>query len=538
VANGATRVVSLEEAAQIEPMLSKTFLATSLVCTLVLGCESNLDGGDPSTNGADGTDPNEATGSIGDESGDGDSNGSDQSPAGGTSSGGAEASLGTGGGDSIDPGQDGTGGTIVFPEPEKPQWTVDSLADLRVAIQQDDQSIVMKEGEYNLTELPDNERTLPFSGSNNTVDLVGVYVEVPVGSTAKDSYLTMTGSDNTVIGGVFEDKYTTGLVDVTDYYAYNKERGDLAYGLGGAAVFSVLGNNNLVDGLKLTVRGSFPYGYGSIYGIGSGNTFGLNKRCGIVVKGQNNVLDHVEIQQRAFCHGIYLQAPADNTTIRNSLVEGVMRLSAELYDETETDSLPYRSDYLLPEEDGTPPVPMDVMLPLSEDGIRVYTGGGSATVENCTVKKMRGGIRLYLASEATVTDSTAIDCGATNFNMPRGGTVSGSSGNFAYAPLSDFRLSKSDQDLEITIIPSPHATGPHNLADVLGNNHSLVFHRTPGPIDDDETRAIVVSGNGSTILNETEYRIIVTGSNNDITSAGDVTDNGSNNDVSAIELQL
>ena len=85
------------------------------------------------------------------------------------------------------------------------------------------------------------------------------------------------------------------------------------------------------------------------------------------------------------------------------------------------------------------------MLPLSEDGIRVYTGGGSVTVENCTVKKMRGGIRLYLGSRATVKNSTAIDCGHTNFNMPTGGKVTDSTGNFAYAPFSDFRLSKSRQ---------------------------------------------------------------------------------------------
>jgi parallel beta-helix repeat protein len=73
------------------------------------------------------------------------------------------------------------------------------------------------------------------------------------------------------------------------------------------------------------------------------------------------------------------------------------------------------------------------MIPLSEDGIRVYAGGGSVTVENCTVKKMRGGIRLYLASRATVTKSTAIDCGNTNFNLPSGGKVTdlGSNNNIS-----------------------------------------------------------------------------------------------------------
>lgn len=228
--------------------------------------------------------------------------------------------------------------------------------------------------------------------------------------------------------------------------------------------------------------------------------------------------------------------------MRNSLVEGVVRLGADLYDEP-ADSLPGKLGYMLPDPTtmktaSAVPIPKDEMFSLSEDGLRAYTGGGSWTVENCTVRRMRGGVRLYLASAATVSDTKEEDCGETNFNLPAGSTVTNSSGNFAYAPLNDNRLARSNQTLELTIIPSPHATGPHNIADILGNNQNLVFHRTPGPDDSAESRVIMVSGNNSTILNETEYRITVTGSGNKITSAGPVTNNGSNNTVTAIPLAL
>lgn len=213
-----------------------------------------------------------------------------------------------------------------------------------------------------------------------------------------------------------------------------------------------------------------------------------------------------------------------------------MRPSAELYDETNDYDLPKRSNYTLPRDGKNKAVPKDVMLPLSEDGIRVYTHGGSISVDNCTVKKMRGGIRCYLASKATVTNSKAIDCGHTNYNMPKGGKIVGSSGNFAYAPLSDFRLARSNQDIELTILPSPHAVGPHNLADVQGNNHKIVFHRADGPLDTN-LRSIVVTGKGSTIRNETEYPIILesSASGNTIKSFGPVTDKGKNNKVSKIK---
>lgn len=414
--------------------------------------------------------------------------------------------------------------------------TVFTLAELRAAIQESNQDIVMKAGNYEITELSSSNRNFPCSGSNNSIDLTGVYIEVPVGSTARATYITVSGNNNTITGGTFEDTYTNGMTEVTDFVSYNNDP-DLSYGLKGAAVMTITGDNNSVIGTKLTVRGSFPYGYGSMYGIGSDNVFGLNKRCAILLNGDSNTIDGCEIQHRAFGHGIYMQSPADNSVIKNTLVEGAVRASNELYSEG-SGSLPYRSDYLMPLESGTPPIPMDEVFSLSEDGIRVYTGGGSVTVENCTVKKMRGGIRLYLASSATVTNSKAIDCGMTNWNMPKGGTVINSSGNFSYAPLSDFRLSRSNQNLELTILPSPNATGPHNIADILGSNHTIVFHRAPGPLDS-TTRAIVVYGNNSTIRNETEYRIILNSgtSGNKITSAGNVTDNGSNS-VTPIDLEL
>jgi hypothetical protein len=411
---------------------------------------------------------------------------------------------------------------------------VSTLAELREAVQKSNQTIVMKSGRYSLADLPGRSRNILCSGSNNTIRLSGVYVSAPVGCTSR-SYITISGDNNTFKGGEFEDLYSNGLEEVTDFSAYNKDRATLAKGLRGAPVMTVYGNDNTVLGTKMTVRGSFPYGYGSIYGIGSDNVYGLDKRCGILIKGEDNTIDGCEIQQRAFGHGIYMQEPADRTVVRNTLVEGAMRPSKELYLERDPEDLPARSRYRMPRNENRP-IPKDVMLPLSEDGIRVYTGGGSITVDNCTVKKMRGGIRLYLASRATVTNSTAIDCGHTNFNMPRRGTIINSSGNFAFAPLSDFRLSKSGQKIELTILPSPHAVGPHNVADVLGDDHDIVFHRSDGPIDTDR-RPIVLTGDDSTIRNETEYPIVLqsSASGNTVVSFGPVTDLGTNNTVSRLK---
>ena len=418
----------------------------------------------------------------------------------------------------------------------KPNATVSNLQDLREEIQRSNRTIVMQAGNYNLADLPSSSRNLLFSGSNNTIDLVDVYIEVPVGSTDdRESYIIMDGSDNTILGGTFEDTYTTGLVEVTDFVAYNNDESRLASGLRGAPVMSINGEDNIVDGIKLTVRGSRPYGYGSVFGIGRDNSFGLDKRCGINIKNSGNTIVNAEIQMRSFCHGIYMQEDADDTTINNTLVEGRVRETNEMLAEG-PGSLPAQEDYK--DFEGNP-IPANEVNSLAEDGIRSYGGTGSVTVNNCVVRGMRGGIRLYLASSATVTNSTAVDNGSTNWNLPSNARVTNSVGNFTYAPLNDHRLSRSRQSIDMTILPSPNAIGSHNIADVLGNDHDIVFRRASGPVDSAEQRVIVVSGNNSTIRNETEYGIVLEAGTrgNTIVSAGDVTDSGDNN-VSRIPLDL
>ncbi|WP_299217376.1 carbohydrate-binding protein [uncultured Aquimarina sp.] len=424
---------------------------------------------------------------------------------------------------------------------------VNSLEEFRIAVQNNNQEIVLEAGNYYLEDLPSNSRVINCTGSGNTIDMTGAHINTLVGS-IREVYFIISGDNNVLRNGAIEDFYRNGLEEVTDFSAYNNDRDNLAYGLRGDPIMSITGNQNLVKGLEMIVKGSFPYGYGSQYGIGSQNTFGLSKRCGILITGSDgggigNTLDGITMYHYAFGHGIFMQSGATETTIRNCYIEGRMRLSDDMYNDTETYDLPYLTDYKFPTGDGSwrlpfeesYDIPYNHVYPLSEDGIRSYNNTGSVTVENCTVKQMRGGIRLYLASSAIVTNSQAIDCGSggTNYNMPAGGTITGSSGNFTYAPLSDFRLSRSRQNIEMTIIPSPNAIGPHNIADILGNDHNIIFHRTPGPLDTDETRAIVVTGDNSTIVNETEYRIILesSASGNTIISCGPVTDNGANNDI-------
>ena len=410
--------------------------------------------------------------------------------------------------------------------------TANSLTELRDALRGSNQTIIMRPGRYNIEDLASDQRFFEITGNNNTIDMTDVHIEFPVNATSL-SHFAFTGTGNTFIGGTLENTYPSGIKRITNYVSYNQDRDKLANGAD--MHFKVAGDNTTIIGTKMIVRGSFPFGYGSTFGIGGGSTYGLSKRGGMQIIAENTVIDGIQMTVEAYGHGIFIQNPADNTTIKNSLVQGLVRETNDMLAEGRG-SLPEMNNYLTVDGD---PIPHNEVLSLAEDGIRSYSRSGSVRVENSTVKRMRGGIRLYLADSATVINSTALDNGNTNFNLPRNGTVENSAGNFTNGPLHDFASARSGQNLEITILPSPNAIGSHNIADVQGDDHNIVFHRGNGREDTNERRVIKVYGNNSTIRNETEYTIELDADSNGntIISAGEVRDSGSNS-VSRIDLDL
>ncbi|MDO7171611.1 hypothetical protein [Mariniflexile sp. AS56] len=446
---------------------------------------------------------------------------------------------------------------------------VSNLSELRDAVQQSNQHIVLTPGDYVITSIPEDSRSFVCSGSNNVINLSGVYINFPVG-TCKDAHFNITGSNNTLKGGTFEDTYQNGMKEVTDFGSYNQNRTTLAKGLKGGADIRVSGNGNTIEGIKLTVRGSFPYGYGNMYGIGRDNATGLDKRCALLITGVGNTVDNCEFQHRAFGHVIYMQNNADKTVIKNTYIEGAVRPSNDVYTETNDGDLPKRFGYKMPlgQMEGLP-IPRDVMLNLTEDGIRAYNIPGSVTVENCIVKKCRGGIKLYMAKGTVkVSDATVLDCIVEGYSLNNGGEMINCSGNAAYGPLVYMHFDNaSNQKIDLNVLPAPHAVGNHVFAAIKGSNHEIKLTPTALTTPIDATLRPIVVGytarfeflttnypnvplgyeknyethfgkanykaSNITIKNATEYPLILgdLSNSNTISSFGKVTDLGKNNSV-------
>jgi len=451
--------------------------------------------------------------------------------------------------------------------------SVSSLAELRQSVTKNNQEIVMQPGHYSITQLPEEQRTIVCSGSNNSISLYGVYISFPVG-TCNDSHFKITGSNNQFQGGTFEDTYQNGMEEVTDFGSYNQNRKTLAKGLKGKACMEVSGNNNTVMGIKMIVRGSFPYGYGNMYGIGRNNATGLNKRCALLITGVGNTIDHCEFKHRAFGHVIYMQKNADKTVIKNTYIEGAVRPSNDVYNETNDGDLPKRFNYKMPlgAMEGLP-VPRDVMFNLTEDGIRAYNIPGSVTVDNCTVVRCRGGIKLYMAKgNVKVSNSTVIDCVVEGYSLNNGGEMINCKGNAAYGPLLYMHFNNvSNQKIDLTVLPAPHAVGNHVFAAIKGKGHQIKLKRAEFEGEIDRTLRPIVVGyparfeflttdypnvpkgyeenfkkhfagltykaNTITIENQTEYPVVLgtMSEKNEIKSLGTVTDLGKHNKIVKVD---
>ncbi|MFC1761084.1 glycoside hydrolase N-terminal domain-containing protein [Planctomycetota bacterium] len=427
----------------------------------------------------------------------------------------------------------------------KTDVTISSISELRVAMAQSDQTVTMTPGTYTVKDRHDATTVFKFSGSNNTFKFTGVTLLIPTELLATMdfnpihahvSYL-LTGSHITFIDGTFEDVYSNGMNDATDFVEYN-QREDYAPARQ-MTEFKLDGDNITFNGCTITVRGSYPYGYGDMWGKGRGAVVKLKKHAGINVNGANCTFEGVSLSVLAYGHGIFMQSRADNTVINNCSLQGRVRLGEEMYQEKEG-SLPHKHDYTVKFGylNGKA-IPRNKMFALTEDGIRNYKGVGKITVKNTTVTNFRGGMSLATGGVAHVENVDLINC-EHGYTLPGNSKVINCTGDASYGPVINCPYPQNSNDVyDIKIIDRP-STGDHHLADIVGSNLKIKFTYEGGMPE--ILRPIVLGqrqgggtgrASGINITNGTPHPILIKsqGSNATGTCSGMVTDNGTGNNI-------
>ncbi len=458
-----------------------------------------------------------------------------------------------------------TPSTTAVGQPPGEAQTISSIAELIEAFGGDGGHYRLEPGEYVLDSLLADEVTvLRIAGSNNFFDLTDVTIDLPVkllstmsGETHTFASIKIEGNNNTVLGGNFVNTYADGSTAVTDFKAYNEDRSNSPGG--GSTFFQVAGNGNQLLNNTVTVRGSYPYGYGEMFGKGSQTKFGSRKQSGIQVIGDDTLIDGMDLTVEAFGHGIFMQG-ADNTVIRNTQVQGKMRLGSEMYEDG-AGSLPDKAGFeqFQPDHLAGQPIDKTRMYPLVEDGIRAYTSGekldgssvktGSITVEDSTVVNMRGCVTLALADGKATVDNVEVRGCEAGFNLPnRGGSVTNSRGDAAFGPIIAIPYgSANDAEYDITVLEPEFTTGDHALATIGGSNFDITLRSdgtepvTLRPIRigftwdrwDFEGKPEQHEAKQMVVNNLTSHPVELTNRSSDIalTSNGTVDDSGSRNSV-------
>ncbi len=439
--------------------------------------------------------------------------------------------------------------------------TVSSLSELQVYLPQDHVNCVMTPGTYRITAADvtaglyedytamlgrNHKILLKFSGSNSTYDFTDVTLEVESGVWMQDYgnngvyQLQTTGNDNVLLNltmvddGTVDDDPVDGCVNVV-----------------------MDGRNNRIEGFHMSIKGSYPYGYGDSFGKGGSNvTIPHNKHSAFLIRGESNHAKNCTLIHRSYGHAMFMQA-ASNPIIEGCYIEGEMRSTDDML--AETSGPAYDIDFMTTWGYRLPP---GYMKSTGEGGIRAYNAGetlidgveydrgtSNPTIIDNTIVNMRTGVTLTHAS------GTKYVSGCSTIGCERGyaigsGIIENCNSDVQYGPAFgvDYE-SDSGVTADITIIPhvGPHYNGSRHFAYIYGSNHNLTFRGTVfNPEQDLEINVggdkriesalytnIILSANGIVINNLTGYPLILDGAASDITgqSAGTVTNNGTGNSI-------
>jgi len=439
--------------------------------------------------------------------------------------------------------------------------TVNSLVELLPYLDDDNVDVSLAPGVYSIspediekgtfgtTDFEDRAKVLLlFSGNNSTYDFTGVTLNFDTEifrsfGKYRVHEVVVTGSNNVL-------KNLT-MVDVGSEYKGPTK---------GALGVCMDGRDNLIEGFHLTVKGSFPYGYGDAFGKGGNSVIKHQKHSAFLVRGLRNHAKNCTIIHRSYGHAMFMQA-ASYPTIEGCVIEGKVRKTDDML--AETSGPAFDVDFMTV---WGYKLPSGYMMSLGEAGIRAYNGGktiidgeifqrgtDNPTIINCTIKHMRTGVTLaHATGEKHVEGCVAIGC-ENGYSLARG-TVLNCKADCAFGPVySSTYENDKGYNADITIIPAEdeYCNGGGSVAYIGGSGHEITLRGSSEAIDQglkikvggDKGNIRLMNGNlpnqnnfkasDFTLKNLTDYPVSLSSKSSGVTvkSKGEVSDNGTNNKV-------
>jgi len=352
--------------------------------------------------------------------------------------------------------------------------TVSSLDELAQAAAGSGQSVTMKPGLYRLVDLLSSDaiaqrrkrgefHLFTFPGSDNVFRLAGVTIEVD--TTLRNALHPPIHTDEFLVSG--NNNTLDGLTI--------RQVGD-GRSMGGAAL-GITGKGNTLRRCTLHVRGSFPYGYGDLFGKGGPDVIGPLKKSGVHITGHRTTLCGCRLSMRSFGHGYYVQEDAADVRFEDCSVEGVMRPTAEMLAETSGPAFDVGFRTVVKNRQGENRIVAGYMKALSEDGFRTYGQHPNLSFTNCTAQNMRAGFELRTKAGVQLEHCTAVGCERA-FWVSSHAVVRHCRGDAQYGPL--LFLEGDDARVELELLPAESALQVHALAIIQGRGHQVAIKPAAG----------------------------------------------------------
>lgn len=302
-----------------------------------------------------------------------------------------------------------------------------------------------------------------FSGSDNSFDLSGVVFDVDTSIKAlltkpKDvREFIVSGERNTIKG--YEIRHS----------------GDTAGGIS----LTVSGEGNTIEDVTFRLQGSFPYGYGDLFGKGRDRIIRtLNKHCGFLITGSKTTVKGCNLYIKAFGHGYFIQNGASDITFENCYVEGEVRTTDDILQEEGTPAAEVEFRTLSLNRDGESVVTKGYMKSLCEDGFRTYNHDNSnIRFVNCTAKNTRGGFELRTKGGVYLENCTTIGCERAYW-VSDNAVVKGCRGDANYGPL--LFVEGNNANVELSLVPTESDRTVHALATIHGRDNRVVINAEGG----------------------------------------------------------
>ncbi|GAF01977.1 carbohydrate-binding protein [Saccharicrinis fermentans] len=388
------------------------------------------------------------------------------------------------------------------------QTTVYSLNELLPYLDDDGVDVKLEPGTYSITAVDvalgkfgttnfqDNISLLLFSGNNSTYDFTDVTLNISTEvfqsfGSVQIYEVHVTGNNNVL----------KNLTMVDDGSVYDQPKKS-------ALGVCMDGKENRIEGFHMTVKGSFPYGYGDAFGKGGTYTIKHYKHSAFLIRGTKNHAKNCTIIHRSYGHAMFMQG-ASYPVIEGCYVEGEMRSTDDMLAEVGTGSPADEIDFMTEWGYKLPP---GYMLSTGEGGIRAYNSGttyidgemitrgtDNPTVLNCTIKNMRTGVTLAHATGTKYVEGCTV-IGCENGYSLGSGDVVNCYADCAYGPVySSTYESDKNFNADITIIApeDSYYNGSHSVAYIGGSNHNITLRTSTFNLD--ENLCIKVGGDKNSI---------------------------------------